>query len=101
MPVGELEWEEIADIGVMVFARRETQVIARKIALLQSKRLYPLKHGLTEETMDVKLSAQVVLSPAWHCSSPTQPYRFDFTDQSKYQALKIDERQYKAISLNF
>ena len=40
---------EIADIGVLVFAKQGSSVVAKKTALLQSKRLYPSSGGIAEE----------------------------------------------------
>jgi hypothetical protein len=41
---------EIADIGVLLFIRSPTHVERSKVALLQSKRLYPTSMAVAEET---------------------------------------------------
>jgi hypothetical protein len=40
---------EVADIGVLVFAKHGTQIAGKKVGLLQSKRLYPKGHNVVEE----------------------------------------------------
>ena len=41
---------EIADIGLLVFAKLGPNVVAQKVALLQSKRLYPTNHPVVEQS---------------------------------------------------
>src|SRR5689334_17937555 len=42
-----MSWE-VADIGVLVFVIRAGRVIARKLALLQAKRLYPKNNDVDD-----------------------------------------------------
>jgi len=92
------QWE-VADIGLLLFARQGRKTMANKVALLQSKRLYPNNGAVVDETLEDYLIGFGNLLP----SSPllpsvARPHFFHFTDQSKYQALRIDDEQYNAIA---
>ena len=90
---------EIADIGIMVFAKSAGTVRANKVALLQSKRLYPLRHGILEETeADYQIGMGRLLPGAPTLPSLSSPYLFEFTPKSRYQALAVDDEQYRAIA---
>ena len=84
------EWE-IADIGILIFAKKSGKAIARKVALLQSKRLYPDVGTIDEETAEDyfigmgRLVSDTVSSPLATGS------RFEFKPSSRYKVLKKDD----------
>jgi hypothetical protein len=89
---------EIADIGVLLFAKKSGHLISQKVALLQSKRLYPKRHGIIEETRaDYNIGIGRLLPGSSHELSITHPYAFDFTQTSTYGALKVKDEQFDAI----
>lgn len=90
---------EIADIGVLVFYRQAGSVVRKKVALLQSKRLYPLSGTVEEETREdiiIGISKLVQDEPKGLSISHSIRYQFDLN--SKYKAFKIFDSQFSAIS---
>lgn len=99
--LGQLRhWEnwEIADIGVLVFAKRAGKIVARKVALLQSKRLYPDGAPVIEESLEDYILGFQRLLPDEASAPLNRPHTFDFSPQSRYAALLVKERQYAAIA---
>lgn len=89
---------EVADIGVLVFAKAGSSVLSKKVALLQSKRLYPDRHGVVEETeADYHIGFGRLLPGASSVPSIARPHSFDFTAGSAYQALRVGDEQFEAI----
>lgn len=90
---------EIADIGLLVVFRHVGRVALTKVALLQSKRLYPSEQQLDEDrTMEYRIGfGRLLESDAWW-ASVIEERTFAFTEQSEYRALKIDDDQYKHIA---
>lgn len=89
---------EIADIGVLVFAKQGASVIAQKTALLQSKRLYPIAGGIAEEALeDYRIGFGGLLPSPSSSKSLALSHKFQFTTDSKYKALKTGDDQYLAI----
>ena len=89
---------EVGDIGVLVFAKRGGRVLANKVAVLQSKRLYPNKGAVIELTREDYNMGFGTLLPGGGAAAPLSGhYSFPFTESSKYRALLIDDDQYKAI----
>src|SRR5688572_28081261 len=90
---------EIADIGVMVLARQHGKTVAKKVALLQSKRLYPSNSApVHEETPEeFKIGFGGLLPGSHTLPSLALSHSYTFTDQSKYQALRAKDDQYLAI----
>lgn len=89
---------EIADIGVLVFAKQGSSVVAKKTALLQSKRLYPNTGGVTEESPeDYQIGFGGLLPSAGSAKSLALAHNFQFTTNSKYKAFKVADEQYQAI----
>lgn len=89
---------EIADIGLLVFAKQRGSIVAQKVALLQSKRLYPVSGAINEETRDDYMIGFGTLLPG----SPNTPslalnHRYEFTEQCRYKALRVGDEQYEAI----
>ena len=89
---------EIADIGVLVFAKQRGSVVAKKTALLQSKRLYPKNGGVAEESAeDYNIGFRSLLPSAGSARSLALSHSFQFKETSKYKALMVADEQYKAI----
>jgi hypothetical protein len=89
---------EIADIGLLVFAKQGTAVVAQKVALLQSKRLYPSSQGVIEETLfDYQVGFANLLPGGPSAPLIGKKHQFKFTEQSKYGALHVNDEQYSAI----
>lgn len=92
------EWE-IADIGLLVVYRQGGKVLRSKVALLQSKRLYPNEQDLDEETpLDYMAGFGRLFHSDDDWSAITQPRSFAFTEDSRYRALMTGDTQYKAIT---
>ncbi|MBC5786373.1 hypothetical protein H8N03_25775 [Ramlibacter sp. USB13] len=88
---------EIADIGVMVFAKQSQSLVAKKVALLQSKRLYPDNGVVNEESPEDYRIGLGNLLPSQSAKSLALTHTFKFTADSKYRALKVGDHQYQAI----
>ena len=89
---------EIADIGLLVFAKQGSSVVAKKTALLQSKRLYPSTGGISEEAAeDYYIGFGSLLPSTGSAKSLALGHTFQFKESSKYKALKVADDQYKAI----
>jgi hypothetical protein len=89
---------EIADIGLLLFAKQGGTVVSKKVALLQSKRLYPIQHGVDEESEDdYRIGFGRLLPGSSLMPSIVHPHTFDFNKESKYKALRVGDHQYSAI----
>lgn len=89
---------EIADIGVLLFVRDPTHVITRKVALLQSKRLYPSNMTVREETtVDYEIGFARLADPSDISHSIAYESQFTFTKDCRYGALVADSDQVSAI----
>lgn len=90
---------EIADIGVLVFYRQAGSVVRKKVALLQSKRLYPLSGTVDEETRE---DAIIGISTLFQGDQPRLPIsrsiNYTFDKESKYKAFRKLDSQFSAIS---
>lgn len=90
---------EIADIGLLVFAKFRNNVTAQKVAVLQSKRLYPDHQNIVEETEeDYRIGFGGLLPAGPALPSIALNQTFNFSTQSSYRALRVDDDQYKAIA---
>ncbi len=89
---------EVADIGILVFAKQGASVVAKKTALLQSKRLYPSTGGIAEEAAeDYNIGLGGLLPSIGSAKSLALGHSFQFKESSKYKALKVSDDQYNAI----
>ena len=80
---------EIADIGVLVFFRKNGRLLKRKVALLQSKRLYPLSGFVAEETKEDAMIGISTLMPGSDFVTPLSTiYSYKFDKRSKYKGDK-------------
>jgi hypothetical protein len=89
---------EIADIGVIVILRDGKTVKWSKVAILQSKRLFPVKsvHGYETERARFRWGFGRLLGSY----EPMAARRvFEFTDQSRYESLNVTEAQSERIAL--
>lgn len=90
---------EIADIGVLLFIRSPNVVLLRKVALLQSKRLYPTSMAVSEEAMvDYAIGFARLADPEDLSHSIALEADYDFTEESRYGALVPKSDQIKAIT---
>ena len=89
---------EIADIGVFVFFRRAGLLIRQKVALLQSKRLYPTAGDIDYlDEFDFRVGMARLAQREKHAPSMLAHRLFTFDDSSAYRALHAHDRQYNAI----
>jgi len=90
---------EIADIGLLLMIRTANNLRLSKIALLQSKRLYPDEITVEEEhtILDYQIGFRRLFEQDDEWAEFTKPRAFSFTQDSKYRALKVNDTQYKAI----
>src|SRR5947199_7968771 len=76
---------EVGDIGMLIFAKQRGKVLANKVAVLQSKRLYPNKGGVVELTREDYNIGFGTLLPGGGAGAPLSGhYSFPFTTSSKY-----------------
>jgi hypothetical protein len=89
---------EIADIGILIFFRRAGKVIRSKVALLQSKRLYPTNNLVREEmTVDYEIGFARLADQEDIRVSLNAVSKFSFTTTSRYGALSAGSDQLCAI----
>jgi hypothetical protein len=92
------KWE-IADLGILIVFRKRGRVLATKVALLQSKRLYPDEiHNASEDhELDYQIGFGRLLESDSEYRSIVKPRTFHFSQMSRYRALEYGGEQYKAI----
>jgi hypothetical protein len=90
---------EIADIGIIVVFRRKGVVLGTKLALMQSKRLYPdeIETAIDIHRIDYQIGFGRLLSSDSEYRSQVRPRTFNFTQTSKYRALEYHNDQYDEI----
>jgi len=90
---------EIADIGVLVAFRSKHQIVGTKIALLQSKRLYPEESEVPSEDhpLDYATGFGRLLQAEQEFKSSIKKRHFHFTQDSRYRALEYADTQYSQI----
>ena len=90
---------EVADIGVLVFYKQEGSIVRQKVALLQSKRLYPISGTVDEETQeDIIIGISTLVQGEPRGLPISRPINYDFDKESKYKAFKKLDTQFSAIS---
>lgn len=90
---------EVADIATFVSLRQQGQLVLRKVALLQTKRLYSHELAGTELDHDDYMIGIGRLADRVDPQVPlTRQRRFRFDDQSLYQQLRSDSHQVAAIN---
>ncbi len=89
---------EIADIGMLLFFRRGGKIVRSKVALLQSKRLYPSNLTVQEEDrIDYDIGFARLADPEDVRVSLAAETEFSFEENSVYGALTAGSEQVKAI----
>jgi hypothetical protein len=87
---------EIADLGVIVNYRHRGQLLRTKIALLQSKRLYPKESEFIEDEPLAKYYGfGDLFEPSGLPAQSPMTFRFDYS--CRYRALQVGDKQCKAI----
>ena len=90
---------EIADIGVLMFFRQAGALKRSKVALLQSKRLYPLNGTVQEEDkIDYEIGFARLADPESLQQAVAVQAEFQFDDGCRYGALMANSDQVKAIA---
>lgn len=92
------QWE-IADLGVLVIFRRKRTILATKIALMQSKRLYPeeTESSAEDQAIDYTVGFGRLFETEGEYQSAVKPRTFHFSPESRYRALESRGEQYEAI----
>ncbi len=91
------EWE-IADIGIILVVREKGQVRTRKVALLQSKRLYPEEQNFEEDVpLDYMIGFGGLMVDDDEDLETLTDRAFHFDAESRYKALPIGGEQWKRI----
>jgi hypothetical protein len=89
---------EVADIGLLLFVRRKGSLVTRKVAVLQSKRLYPTNNLVREERpVDFEIGFARIADPEDLARSIATTTEFEFTDECEYGALSAASHQFDAI----
>lgn len=89
---------EIADIGILLFVKKNSKVVGQKVALLQSKRLYPKNEEVRElEEADFRIGMGRLLAGGPSLPSIANQRKFQFTFDCLYGAIKVQDEQYNAI----
>jgi hypothetical protein len=89
---------EVADIGVFVFFSKKGRLIRRKVALLQSKRLFPRTGDVDHlEQYDYRAGMARIAAKDTDLASMMSQRKFLFSKGSKYQSLKKASDQVAAI----
>ena len=89
---------EVGDIGVLLFIRTPTRIARSKVALLQSKRLYPTNMAVTEETrIDYEIGFARLADPEDLAHSLALEADYEFTAKGRYAALLAGSDQIAAI----
>jgi hypothetical protein len=90
---------EIADIGVLVIFRRGGITQQTKIALLQSKRLYPVEAQSQAEDhpIDYEVGFGRLLPAEQEYKSSVRSRLFTLVEESRYRAFEYRGKQYEAV----
>lgn len=89
---------EVADIGLLYFLRRGGEIVRSKVALLQSKRLYPTTGVVEEETVvDYEIGFARLADPETLARSLSVEAQYQFTDQCRFGAIKAGSEQVAII----
>lgn len=89
---------EIADIGILLFVRRGGRIERSKVALLQSKRLYPTNSLVREEhVVDYEIGFSRLADPEDLARSMNFQSDFEFTEECRYGAIVSGSTQVRAI----
>jgi hypothetical protein len=91
---------EVADIGLLVFVRLGGRVQAKKVALLQSKRLFPSSGGVvaSDALDDYQIGFGRLLPSEESTVQLAKQTNYRFTPLSKYKSLQVADHQSAAIA---
>jgi hypothetical protein len=90
---------ETADIAVLVFVYRSGHLLAKKIGLLQSKRLYPKNNDVIDnDPLGFRYGMNAFLNPEPNSSLGATNRQFDFSESCKYGALRAGDDQISVMS---
>lgn len=99
------EWEfprrrwEIADIGILVMIREGSRLALTKLALFQSKRLYPVEQAIDEMELDHYLVGFYRLyEDDAVAADASRPRAFVFGDDSAYNMILVGDQQVERIA---
>ncbi len=105
--LGERPWDwgppfrprwETADIAILVFVYRRDRLIAKKIGLLQSKRLYPVNNDVEDEDeIGFLFGMNAFLRRDGQQAVAALHRSFSFTDDCVYGAIQAGARQLQLI----
>lgn len=85
---------ETADIAILVFVYRGDTLVAKKIGLLQSKRLYPESNDVEEEDeIGIVHGMNAFLRREGHQAAAALHQNFEFNDNCIYGAIHAGDRQ--------
>lgn len=89
---------EIADIGFLVMFRQARQLVQSKVALLQSKRLYPTEVDFDEDhPLNYMRGFGRLYESEETYLAVSEPRKFIFKQASEYKALRKGDDQYERI----
>lgn len=89
---------EIADVGIVIVLRRGGRMLWRKVALLQSKRLYSREIPVVEmELADYWIGIGRLVDRTENIPTRTHARRFHFTEECVYGAVAASSQQTKLI----
>ena len=89
---------EIADIGILLFVRQAGRITRSKVALLQSKRLYPTTNQVREERLiDYRTGFARLADPEDLRTSISIQSEFNFNNDCRFNALVANSDQAQAI----
>jgi hypothetical protein len=90
---------EIADIGVLIFYQQRGRLVRRKVALLQSKRLYPRNADVQVlERYDYMIGMARLGERDERAPSMLVRRQFEFGEDCRYGALVAGDEQHVAIA---
>jgi len=89
---------EVADIGVIVMFRANGKLVRTKLAVLQSKRLYPDEQDFDEGRADDYLVGFARLFDAREMVPAAASRPFTLTERSAYKSLGINDEQQVTIT---
>jgi hypothetical protein len=90
------KWE-VADFGILMVFRHRGQVVRSKVALLQSKRLYPNEVTPESNPLGDRLGFNYLFMSEDRWKAVAEPRVFTFSERSSYRALEVADEQYEAI----
>jgi hypothetical protein len=89
---------EIADIGLLYFLRTGGEIVRSKVALLQSKRLYPTTGAVEEEgVIDYRIGFARLADPETLSRSLSVQAEYQFSSECRFGAILAGSEQVELI----